>query len=64
MHDVFEAAVTDSELRRKQTFEWFSWWKYWETLVVTFPVEDSECSGHPSTGHTEENMEKVYKIAH
>ena len=31
---------------------------------MTFQVEDSECSGHPSTGHTDENVEKVYKIPH
>lgn len=60
MHDLFETAVNDSAVGRKQTFEWFSWCKYGETLVVTFQVEDSECSGLPSTGHTDGNAEEVY----
>jgi hypothetical protein len=33
-------------------------------MVVAFQVEDSECLGHPFTGHADENVEKVYRIAH
>jgi hypothetical protein len=39
------------------TSEWFPPFKYWETLA-----EDCRHSGHPSTLHTDENVEKVYKI--
>jgi hypothetical protein len=34
--------------------------KFW----LTFQVEDSACSSHPSIAHTDGNMEQVYKIAH
>jgi hypothetical protein len=37
----------------------FSRFKSGETLN-----EDCECSGSTSTGHTEENVEKVYKTVH
>jgi hypothetical protein len=35
----------------------FSQFKHGETLV-----EDCEHSGHPSTGHRDKNVEKVYHI--
>jgi hypothetical protein len=39
-----------------KTFEWFYQFKHGETSV------DSEHSGCPLTGHTDENVENVHKI--
>jgi hypothetical protein len=56
-HEMFRKAFGDNAKGRTQTFEWVSQFKRWETSV-----EDSECSGRPSTGRTEENVENVRKI--
>jgi hypothetical protein len=49
--------VSVNFMGRIQTYEWFSQFKHGETLV-----EDCEHSGHPSTGHRDKNVEKVYHI--
>jgi len=45
----------DGAIRRTHTFEWFSDFKLGKL------VEDCECSGHSSTGCTDENTHKVHK---
>jgi hypothetical protein len=52
-----KTAFGDNAMGRAQSFELFSPFKIRETSV-----EDSESSGRPSAGRTEENVENVRKI--
>jgi hypothetical protein len=54
---MLKTVFGNSAMGRIQTFEWFSRFKHGETSV-----EDSERSGRPSTGRTDENVEDVRKI--
>jgi hypothetical protein len=56
-HEMLKTAFGGNAMGRTQTFEWFSRFKRGETSV-----EDSEGSGRPSTGHTDENVENVRKM--
>jgi ABC-type Zn uptake system ZnuABC Zn-binding protein ZnuA len=57
MHRMLKTAFGSSAIVSTQTFEWFFRYKYGVTSV-----EVCEHSGHPSSGHTGKNMEKVSKI--
>jgi hypothetical protein len=54
---MLKTALGDNAMERTQTFEWFSQFKRRETSV-----EDSDRSGRPPTGRTDENVEDVRKI--
>jgi hypothetical protein len=56
-HEMRKTASGDNDMRRTQTFEWFSTLKHGETSV-----EDCERSGHPSTSRTSQNVVNVRKI--
>jgi transposase len=56
-HEMLKTAFDDNAMGRTQTFDWFSRFKRGETSVA-----DSERSGRPSTGRTEENVENTRKI--
>jgi hypothetical protein len=53
---MLKTAFGDNAMGRTQTFEWFSQFKRGETSV-----EDSERSGRPSVGRTDENVEMFAK---
>jgi hypothetical protein len=52
---MFKTAFSDNAMDRTQAFKWFSRFKLGKPSV-----EDCERSGRPSTGCTDENMEKVH----
>jgi hypothetical protein len=54
---MLKTAFDDNAMGKTQTFEWFSRFRRGKNLV-----EVCEHLGHPSTGHTNENVEKVRKI--
>jgi hypothetical protein len=56
-HEMLKTAFGDNAMGRTQSFERFSRFKLGETLV-----EDSERSGRPSTGRTDENVGSVREI--
>jgi hypothetical protein len=53
MHEMLRTAFSGDAVLRKFIFERFSCFRFGET------VEDSECSGCPSTCHTGENVEST-----
>jgi transposase len=56
-HEMLKTAFGDNAMGRTQSFEWFSRFNRGKTSV-----EDSERSGRPSTGRTDENVENVREI--
>jgi hypothetical protein len=57
MYEILKTTFSDNDVGRTQTPEWFSPFRQGETLV-----EDCGCSGCPSRGHIEENVEKDRNI--
>lgn len=57
MHKILAVAFGDNAVVRTWAFECLSQFRRREILL-----EDCEHSGHPSTGHTNKNLENVYKI--
>lgn len=54
MHKILTIAFSDNTVVRSWAFEYMSQIRCGEILR-----EDSEHSGHPSTGHTNKNVENV-----
>jgi len=57
MHKILTIAFADNAVVRTWAFECLSQFRLGEILP-----EACDRSGHPSTGHTNKNLENVYKI--
>jgi hypothetical protein len=57
VHEMLKTIFDNNAMERTQALKLFSQFKHGETLV-----EDTECSGHPSTGNRNESVEEVCRI--
>jgi len=57
MHRILTIAFGDNAVVKTWAFECLSQFRCGEILL-----EGCEHSGHPSTGHTNKNLENVYKV--